>query len=280
MRNFLKFTFIVLLTLCAKAQVPTATILSASAVYCTDANTFFAAKTNTNSTYTYTWALPANRGASFVSGFNAESVVCTFATPGAITISLTVAAGTASAVFTKAIIVTRSARASFNASLTETGFPTELSLTSYATNSLKSYWIYSGNAARDSADYLVKPYPASGSYTVTQVAVGKNGCNDTLSYSFHISDSSGITLPNVFSPNGDNVNEVFRPIVRGISDLKGWVYNRYGNLIASWDRVNGFWDGYTTSGLACASGEYFVVIEAKGFDGRSYKLKSTITLVR
>lgn len=280
MRNFFKFTFIVFLSLCAKAQVPTATILSASPVYCTDANIFFAAKTNTTSSTTYTWALPANRGASFISGANAESMVCSFSTPGALTISLTVADGTASAVFTKAIIVTRSARASFNASLTSAGFPTELSLTNYASNNLKTYWIYSGNAAKDSADYLVKTYPASGSYTVTQVAVGKSGCNDTLAYSFHISDSSGITLPNIFSPNGDDVNEVFRPIVRGISELKGWVYNRYGSLIANWDRVNGFWDGYTTSGLPCAMGEYFVVIEARGFDGKSYKLKSTITLVR
>lgn len=278
MRNFYKFTFILFFSLCAKAQVPTATILSSSSVFCTDVNIFFAAKGG-NSGTGYTWSFPANRGASFVSDVHDSSMVCTFASPGIITLSLTTAQGTLSSVTTRTLVVVRSAKASFNASLNGAGFPTELSLTNYASNSARHYWVFNG-ADKDSSETFVKSYVASGSYTVSQVALGKSGCNDTLSYAFYISDSSGITLPNIFSPNGDGINDVYKPIARGISSMKGWVYNRYGALMTSWDRVNGFWDGYTTSGVECRTGEYFVIIEGTGFDGKSYKLKGTFMLVK
>lgn len=279
MRNFYKFTFIALFSLCAKAQVPTATIVTPSFYYCTDSQLFFAASF-TNAHSSYTWTLPANRGASILTGVNDTSMVCTFSVPGIYTCSLTVANGTLSSTATKTITLTRSAIAAFNASLTSAGFPNELSLTNYSSYSTKNYWLYSGGLAKDSGDYILKPLSASGDYTVMLVALGKNGCNDSLSYAFRISDSSGVTLPNIFSPNNDGVNDIYRPVARGISSLKAWVYNRYGVIIASWERVNGFWDGTTTSGLDCRAGDYFIIVEASGFDGRSYKLKSTITLVK
>ena len=58
------------------------------------------------------------------------------------------------------------------------------------------------------------------------------------------------------------------------------VFNRYGTIIINRDRVNGFWDGHTTSGERCEAGVYFVILEATGFDGKSYKLKQSLTLVR
>jgi hypothetical protein len=66
----------------------------------------------------------------------------------------------------------------------------------------------------------------------------------------------------------------------GISSLKARVLNRDGQLVCSWDKVNGFWDGHSTSGEDCSEGEYFIVVEATGFDGQTYKLKRVITLAR
>lgn len=279
MRNFFKFTFIILTSLCAKAQVPTATILGVAPYNCSGKNIFFAGRT-TGFVTSYKWSVPPNRGATIVSKDNDSTIVCSFSLPGVYTLSLSVSDGSVSSTVTKLINVTRSANASFNASLVATGYPNQLSLTDYSTNALKNYWIYSGNAPKDSSAFVLKDYPSSGSYTVSLAALGRNGCNDTLSYEFRISDSSGITLPNVFTPNEDGVNDIYKPIAKGISILNAYVYNRYGTLITSWDRVNGFWDGSTTSALECRSGEYFIILEATGFDGKTYKLKSSITLIR
>lgn len=177
------------------------------------------------------------------------------------------------------LTLNRSAKASFNATFNSTGYPNELILTNYSSNSLKYCWKFNG-AENDSTTNVAKAYPASGNYTVTLEAFGAKGCNDTASYVFRISDSSSVELPNVFTPNDDGVNDFYRPITRGISSLNAWVYNRYGVIVCTWDKVRSGWDGHTTSGEQCADGQYFIVLEALGFDGKQHKLKGNITLIR
>jgi hypothetical protein len=184
------------------------------------------------------------------------------------------------AVVTKQVPVSRTALASFNASLNATGVPNELVLTNYSLHSNKFYWLFSDSPLRDSATSTVKNYMKGGAYSVTLVAIGLKGCNDTLGYSFRIDTASSLVLPNIFSPNRDDVNDVFKPITKGISSLRGWIYNRDGTLMYQWDTVNGFWDGRTTSGEVCVDGQYIVIVEAKGFDGKSYNLRGPLTIVR
>lgn len=277
MRNFYKFTFVLMFSICAKAQVPTATILSVDPVFCTDVPIWFVART-ADTLNTFNWSI-ANKWAT-VNHTNDSTIICTFSNAGVYTLSVSVTNSVGTTLVTRNVSVTRSAKASFNANLISTGYPNELSLTNYSSNSLKNYWLFSDESFRDSSSYYTKYYGTSGNYTVTLVAIGKNGCNDTLDYSFRISDSSSVVLPNIFTPNNDDVNDVFKPQVRGILKLEAWVYNRYGILMHSWDKVNGTWDGYTTSGIECRAGEYFVVVEATGFDGKTYKLKTSLTLIK
>lgn len=89
---------------------------------------------------------------------------------------------------------------------------------------------------------------------------------------------SNLLLPNVFTPNYDSINDVFRPITDEIVELEFAIYNRYGNLIFETKRVRGFWDGRTTSGEPCSDGVYFCVLTATGVDGRTYKEKTFVQL--
>lgn len=89
---------------------------------------------------------------------------------------------------------------------------------------------------------------------------------------------SNLRLPNVFTPNADSVNDVFKPYTDEITELNFSIYNRYGNLIFETARVNGFWDGRTTSGEPCTDGVYFCVLNATGVDGKKYKEKTFIQL--
>lgn len=89
---------------------------------------------------------------------------------------------------------------------------------------------------------------------------------------------SNLVLPNVFTPNYDSINDVFRPVLDEITELEFSIFNRYGNLIFENKRLNGFWDGRTTSGEPCNDGVYFCVINATGVDGKKYKEKTFIQL--
>ena len=85
-------------------------------------------------------------------------------------------------------------------------------------------------------------------------------------------------MPNVFTPNYDSINDVFRPILDEITELEFSIFNRNGNLIFETNRLHGFWDGRTTAGEACTDGVYFCILTATGVDGKKYKEK-TLSLI-
>jgi gliding motility-associated-like protein len=248
---------------------------------CTELPATFTVNTDTSmDIHSYAWKVIPSTATLVSPGGSVATIY--FANPGTHQISVTLEYGSAPSFTTlsRSVVITRSAKASFNASLTLAGHPNELRLTNYSTNFLYSYWVFDNGSSIDSSYHAVKYYSLPGSHTVTQVSEGNNGCHNVLSYEFTIPDASAITLPTIFSPNNDGVNDVYRPLSTGISNLKAKVVNRHGITIATWEEVNGFWDGYTISGEPCDEGVYFIVLQATGFEGTTYSRNGTITLVR
>lgn len=109
------------------------------------------------------------------------------------------------------------------------------------------------------------------------LSIGKASAQ--TSTAFDTNDSvSHIVLPNVFTPNFDSINDVFKPQLDEIIELSFTIYNRNGNLIFETNRINGFWDGRTTSGEPCNDGVYFCFLTATGVEGKKYKEKTFIQL--
>jgi gliding motility-associated-like protein len=261
------------------AQAPTATIVPPPGTLCTGQALIFNSLT-TNTPTAYSWTVSPANGVSYAFGSTQPSVGITFTNAGVYSVSLTVsnASGTVTAVNSVSIGI--SPNALFSASLTGVGFPNQINLTNFSSNANAYQWQFSETAVTDTNRNTTHTYTLSGAYTVSLVAMNNNGCSTVSTYSFYLADSSGITLPNIFTPNGDDVNDVFKPIARGISAIKVSVYTRFGNFVYGWETINGFWDGHTTSGMPCEPGTYFYVLEATGFDGKTYKLKSYLTLLR
>lgn len=69
-------------------------------------------------------------------------------------------------------------------------------------------------------------------------------------------------LPNIFTPNNDNINELFK--FSTCSDvIKTTLYNRWGNKVFETTDITNYWDGKTTSGKDCNDGNYYYIIETK-----------------
>ena len=95
------------------------------------------------------------------------------------------------------------------------------------------------------------------------------------------------TLPNVITPNGDGYNDVFEPIVKGLSLITGAhtvIFNRWGNILYDTDNPLIQWDGKSRqTGLDCSPGTYFYVcdITYQGEMGEEQlHLQGSITIVR
>lgn len=80
--------------------------------------------------------------------------------------------------------------------------------------------------------------------------------------------SSEITIANVFTPNGDGVNDVWKlSFADGNAEKQVYILNRWGNLITQ-GSLNGFyWDGNDLNGNAVNDGVYFYKVSDTNISG-------------
>ncbi len=123
-------------------------------------------------------------------------------------------------------------------------------------------------------------YTVVGDYTVWLVAYDSLGCTDTTSVIITVEGESVLIIPNVFTPNGDGVNDVFTPSGTNITDVTGAIYNRWGQLIYSWNGLLTGWDGRTVAGSLASEGTYYYIIEAQGADGEVHHAEGPLLLAR
>ncbi|MBD3639027.1 MAG: gliding motility-associated C-terminal domain-containing protein [Crocinitomicaceae bacterium] len=76
-----------------------------------------------------------------------------------------------------------------------------------------------------------------------------------------------VEIPNIFTPNGDGINDVFRVNAAGFEEMTVMIYNRQGELVYRFYGLNGSWDGYTHAGVKVSPGTYFVIVEVSDGNG-------------
>ena len=117
-----------------------------------------------------------------------------------------------------------------------------------------------------------------GDYNVTLVVRNNNNlCSDEYSESFTV---QGLTENNVFSPNGDNINDYFSFENYGLLEMEVSFYNRWGDKVYEMFEPNSKWDGVSMNGQEVPEGVYFYVLTAKGQDGSSFDERGSVTIYR
>ena len=88
------------------------------------------------------------------------------------------------------------------------------------------------------------------SYNICLQAENQFGCADTICKFLIVEGVVVVNVPNAFSPDGDNLNEVFRPIAVGISNENYLfqIWSREGELIFETTQRGVPWDGSVESG--------------------------------
>jgi gliding motility-associated-like protein len=130
------------------------------------------------------------------------------------------------------------------------------------------------------------PNSASPTVTLTQPAytlVAKadvgGGCTATDTMQVKVLAGPAFYVPNAFSPNGDMLNDVFRPFAPGMTLRIFRVYNRYGQVIFETNKATQGWDG-TYLGKAQPTGNYVWYVQGTLANGIVLSQKGNVLLVR
>ena len=91
-----------------------------------------------------------------------------------------------------------------------------------------------------------------------------------------------VLVPNAFSPDGNSINPVFKPVWYSPIPFEMWIYNRWGELVYFSDEVEGSWDGYDLLGNLVQDGTYVWKIKYLSFkDGKTpIEIQGHVTVLK
>lgn len=115
--------------------------------------------------------------------------------------------------------------------------------------------------------------------TFTLQTTNADGCVATDDVSIKVVTNFNVFVPKAFTPNGDGINDILKPLPIGIDHLNYFrVYNRYGQEIYSTKELGKGWDG-KIKGTRQPQGAYVWMVEAVDIFGKVITLKGTTILI-
>ena len=126
---------------------------------------------------------------------------------------------------------------------------------------------------------------ASPKYSIlyTVKAVNDDGCEESVDVAVIVirpkCNEEDVFMPNVFSPNQDNNNDILRIESKFIESVEMYIYDRWGEKVFETKDIANWWDGsYKGSELPPdVYGYYFKVVCN---DGQKYSKKGNVTLLK
>ena len=144
--------------------------------------------------------------------------------------------------------------ADFIPSVTTGQSPLEVIFENTSVNASGYTWNFGNGESSVSSSPGISPvYNKNGTYEVILIA-SDGMCTDTAKTTIIVMDSELlIHVPNVFTPNGDNVNDVFFIGTVNAKTVYVEIFNRWGNLITKLENAADTWDGISTSSTSTSS---------------------------
>jgi gliding motility-associated-like protein len=128
-------------------------------------------------------------------------------------------------------------------------------------------------------------FQAAGSYTVLLVVtqnIGTSTCIGTATAVVNVDLPSDLTVPNVFTPNEDGINDLFQVQSTNLTEITCQIFDRWGVKMydVTSDKGNIAWDGKTFGNKETPAGTYFYILKATGKDGTTFERHGALSLYR
>jgi gliding motility-associated-like protein len=156
-----------------------------------------------------------------------------------------------------------------------TGNPTSglepLSTTIFATTSVPSssnaWYLNNSLLANETGSSINLNNLSQGTYITSIIVMDSYGCVDTADIEIVVDPN--IVIPNVFTPNGDNTNDVFFINQNGFKQMHLEIFDRWGIKLWEVESLNPSWDGRTTAGIETPDGTYYYILNTTDKNDRN-----------
>lgn len=157
-------------------------------------------------------------------------------------------------------------------------YPNEATLT--ACVQTDTYRWFSGSFSCDTCA-ITSVKTSQAVQTFTCIAASASGCADTCLYTVLTNGIQGnMFIPNLFSPNQDGSNDIFKPEGVNIRLVSFKIFNRWGEKVFETDNLNIGWDGIFKGEPQPAGVYAYQITYFLGKEANAKLQKGTFTLVR
>ena len=139
-----------------------------------------------------------------------------------------------------------------------------------------------GDGNTSNEENPVHTYLSRGEYDVTLTVEFILGCSYSITKTIYVGDPYEIVIPNAFTPNNDNFNDVFRPIYYGFKNINIGIYDTWGTLIYYEETLANEmigWDG-KVKGKEAENGNYFFQVTGKTHTDEKFSKNGSFTLIK
>jgi len=116
-------------------------------------------------------------------------------------------------------------------------------------------------------------------YPVWLTVSNADGCLDSTLLEVDVLAEEYLFVPNVFTPNGDSINDRFVILAKGFLNYQLYIYNRLGAQVFESNDVSNYWNG-SSNQMQCSESVYVYMINVTRANGEQKKLHGTVTLLR
>lgn len=140
-------------------------------------------------------------------------------------------------------------------------------------------WNFGDGTIIENLNNINHIYQFSGEYDVSLISLNEFGCVDTVIYQIII-DPGGFDLfiPNAFTPNNDEHNELFVIKGRYIIDFNIKIFTRWGKKIFESDNIEKYWDG-RFEGKLVQQEKYTYLVTVLDINGATHEFTGIVHVI-
>lgn len=157
-----------------------------------------------------------------------------------------------------------------------------VNLVNLSTGASNYFWQFGNNSGSSGVTNPSVSYQTPGEFVISLVAVNEFGCTDTNNQVILITEPVLFYVPNAFTPDGKQFNEVFQPVMTQGFDpyqFQLTIFNRWGETVFVSQHPKKGWDG-TYNGQPVPDGIYTWQIEFQNTQGINEVHRGHVNLIR